>query len=117
MKLRWDATNKIDRSKGEYVRERSDDLYHSARWTRLSRAWRQQHPLCEECRRQGTVTPATCTDHIVPWPICQDFFDESNLQSLCDRCNMLKGERDRERIGRWRRGVGEQGGGSKSLKR
>ena len=103
MKLRWDATNKIDKSDGKYHRPEHDYPYQTSRWHRLSRAWRQQHPLCEECKRRGTITPATCVDHIIPWPICQDFYDENNLQSLCDRCNAEKGYRDRPSITQWKK--------------
>ena len=84
-------------------RERSDGPYHSYRWTRLSRAFRVSHPICAECERAGRVVPSTCVDHIVPWPICEDFFDEKNLQALCDRCNMVKGNRDKRRIQEWKR--------------
>lgn len=103
-KLAWDAPGKIDSHDGKYHRERSDDLYHTMRWTRLSKAWRIAHPLCAECQRHGIVKSATCVDHIVPWPICADyFFDRSNLQSLCDECNHLKGQADKKLIQEWKK--------------
>lgn len=101
MKLAWDGARRKS-SKTNYDRPMSDPLYHSLRWTKLSRRWREQHPLCEECRRNGKIAAAECVDHIVPFPICQDFFDESNLQSLCARCNMEKGNRDRAKIQEWK---------------
>lgn len=103
MKLPWDAKSKIDRSQGGYQRERSDDPYHTARWTRLSRSWRKAHPLCEECKRKGIIKAAEVTDHVIPWPVCGDFFDVGNLQSLCEECNNLKGQRDKQVIQEWRR--------------
>ncbi len=103
MRLPWDAKNKVDRSDGKYHRERSDSLYHTARWTRLSASFRVSHPLCESCKAKGIIEPATCVDHIIPFPICADFFfDRSNLQSLCDKCNQEKGQRDKERIAEWK---------------
>ena len=69
----------------------------------MSKRWRDAHPLCEECKRKGIIKAAECVDHIIPAPICDDFFDETNLQSLCNECNMLKGQKDKERIQRWRR--------------
>lgn len=103
-KLAWDSKRTKARSDGAYIRERSADPYHTARWTRLSRVYRAAHPLCAECQRQGRITPATCVDHITPWPICQDnFFDEANLQALCDKCNHDKGQRDKAVIENWRR--------------
>ena len=103
MKLAWDAKNKPVKGDGTYRRDRSDDPYHSYRWTRLSRVWRAEHPLCEECRKRGVIKSAEVVDHIVPWPVCKDFFDRSNLQSLCEDCNHAKGERDKKVIAEWRR--------------
>lgn len=81
-------------------RPRSDDRYHTARWTRLSRAYRNAHPLCEECLRKGIYTPAEVVDHIRPAPLCseEDFWDENNWQSLCEACNIAKGNRDKAYI-------------------
>lgn len=61
------------------------------------------HPLCAECRRKGIIRQAEVVDHIVPWPICGDFFDTSNLQSLCEDCNREKGYRDRPLIQKWKK--------------
>ena len=41
--------------------------------------------------------------------MCDDFYDERNLQSLCDECNMLKGIEDRKLIQKWRSARGEGG--------
>lgn len=102
MKLAWDPQSRRGKSDG-YVRRRSDEPYHSSRWTKLARAWKVEHPLCEECKRKGIIKAAEVVDHIVPWPICEDFFDRSNLQSLCEDCNREKGYKDRPAIERWKR--------------
>ena len=102
MKLAWDHKDRKEKGSG-YQRKRSDALYHTSRWTRLAKAWKIAHPLCEECKRKGIIKAAEVTDHIIPWPICGDFFDTSNLQSLCEDCNREKGYRDREKIGQWKR--------------
>lgn len=101
--LVWDSKERKKLEVGGYHRERSDDLYHTFRWTRLSRAFRQSHPLCAECARNGRLKAAEVVDHIVPFPVCRDFFDESNLQSLCSDCNIAKGNRDKAVIAEWRR--------------
>lgn len=101
--LAWDTKERKKLEVGGYHRERSDDLYHTFRWTRLSRAFRQSHPLCAECARNGRLKAAEVVDHIVPFPVCRDFFDESNLQSLCADCNIAKGNRDKVIISEWRR--------------
>lgn len=103
MALAWDSKKRKDADSGGYQRERSSDLYHTYRWTRLSRAFRQSHPLCAECARNGRLKAAEVVDHIVPFPVCRDFFDESNLQSLCADCNIAKGNRDKVVISEWRR--------------
>ena len=101
MDLPWSKT----KGKGTAAeRVRSADPYHTSRWTRLSRAFRAEHPLCAECQRHGIIKPATCVDHIEPWPICGDrFYDRSNLQALCDECNLLKGQQDKKRIQEYKR--------------
>ena len=101
--LAWDSKEHKKLEVGGYHRERSDDLYHTFRWTRLSRAFRQSHPLCAECARNGRLKAAEVVDHIVPYPVCRDFFDEGNLQSLCSDCNIAKGNRDKVVIAEWRR--------------
>jgi len=101
--LPWDQ--KPERSEGGgYDRVRSADPYHTSRWTKLSRAFRAEHPLCAECQRKGIIKPATCVDHIIPWPICQDdFYNRANLQALCNECNHEKGQRDKKRIQEWKK--------------
>lgn len=100
-RLAWDSISKVDTHDGGYHRQRSDSLYHSARWTRLSKRWRDAHPLCERCKDNGLIKAAECVDHVIPWPHCQkqgfDFFDERNLQSLCLDCNAEKGHEDQKK--------------------
>lgn len=72
--------------------------YHTSRWTRESRLWREEHPLCEECKRRGLIKPAEVVDHIIPAEVCTDFWDRSNWQSLCKDCNIAKGNRDKKLI-------------------
>ena len=102
-RLPWDPANKVDKHDGGYHREQSNELYHTVRWTKLSKKFRANHPLCAECLRKGVLKESQCVDHIIPFPICNDFFDESNLQALCNECNMLKGIEDRAKIQQWKR--------------
>lgn len=81
-----------------YHRVRSDDRYHSWRWTKESKAFREEHPLCAECLKKGLLVPSKVVDHIVPVAICEDFFDQNNWQALCDKCNVVKGNRDKKII-------------------
>jgi len=81
-----------------YTRVRSASEYHTARWTRASKVFREAHPLCVMCEKEGIITPSEVVDHIIPYPVCQDFFDSSNWQSLCRRHNAEKGNKDKRII-------------------
>lgn len=81
-----------------YVRRRSLPEYHTSRWTKESKAFRQMNPLCALCEKEGIYTPSECTDHIVPAVICDDFFDRNNWQALCKECNHKKGQQDKKLI-------------------
>jgi len=78
-------------------RQRSNQRYHSWRWTKASRAHRAKHPLCEQCKKEGRIQEGEVTDHIIPFPLC-DFWDESNWQTLCSKCNIAKGNKDKRLI-------------------
>jgi len=79
-------------------RERSRDEYHTARWTRESAAFRKANPLCKRCKDAGRISPTNVTDHIVPVAIHGDFYDRSNWQPLCRKCNIAKGNEDKQLI-------------------
>ena len=81
-----------------YDRERSMDQYHTYRWTRESKAFREMNPICVMCEKEGILQPSEVTDHIIPAPIYGDFFDQSNWQALCKKCNIIKGNRDKQII-------------------
>ena len=107
MRLAWDSKTRSERPTGMGQRPRSADLYHTNRWTRLSRAFRSdpEHTLCAECLKEGRYVPAEVVDHIVPYPICGNtgFFDRSNLQALCQMHNIEKGNKDKKAIQEWKK--------------
>jgi len=106
MKLAWDSKARQQQAAGRMAeRPRSSDLYHTSRWTRLSRAYRAEHPLCAECLKAGVIKEAEVVDHKTPWPVCgtDGFFDRANLQSLCQTCNIAKGNTDKRIIREWRK--------------
>ncbi|TLN22475.1 HNH endonuclease [bacterium] len=65
--------------------------YSDPTWRRLRMIQLREFPLCAECERNGTITPATIVDHIIPhrgkWEM---FVDGENLQSLCASCHNRK---------------------------
>lgn len=79
-----------------YIHENnvSSIYYNDIRWKRLRNWFITTHPICEECNKQGIVTPATDVHHIIPfltgkteqerWKL---FLDDNNLMSLCSKCH------------------------------
>ena len=96
-------------------------LMNSARWRNLRDEWLRDHPLCEECKRNGMVESARCVHHITPIESgrtdrqCEELaYSRGNLQSLCYQCHAeihkaershskdAHHERERERLERWK---------------
>lgn len=72
----------------------SSIYYNDIRWKRLRNWFITTHPICEECNKQGIVTPATDVHHIIPFLTgkteqerWQLFLDDNNLMSLCSKCH------------------------------
>ena len=68
--------------------------YNSKQWYTLRNSYIREHPLCEECLKQGNVTPATQVHHIVPFMSGIDemtrwrlLTDVDNIMSVCDDCH------------------------------
>lgn len=84
-----------DRHKPKPVRKRSaeyHDWYLLPIWQdRLRPNQLMREPFCRACAAKGIRTLATVADHIKPhrgdWSV---FTDETNLQSLCERCHNRK---------------------------
>lgn len=70
-------------------------LIHTDRWLRLRRAKLTSNPLCERCKDNGTITPASEVHHVTP---VEDgltareketlMFDPHNLKALCHDCHV-----------------------------
>lgn len=64
---------------------------YDARWRKARTAYLQRNPLCNECMKHGTITPATVVDHIIPHRGDRKlFWDEQNWQPLCKSCHDRK---------------------------
>ena len=62
------------------------NLYQTAEWRRRSKAFLKKYPVCFICG-----APATISDHIIPHRgDLTLFYDESNLQPMCQRCHSRK---------------------------
>jgi 5-methylcytosine-specific restriction protein A len=80
-------------------RESTDKFYNTQRWKKLRAFYRKRHPLCEECQKEGRVTPSVIVDHVNPIKEGGSPLDWDNLQALCWSCHSKKTLRD------WRGGV------------
>ena len=65
---------------------------YSAQWDKYRLIFLKAHPLCVDCEKQGTYTPAKIVDHIIPIQGGDDvlFWPESNHQGLCVACHNRK---------------------------
>lgn len=69
-------------------------MIHTSRWLKLRRDKITQCPLCERCKEEGRITPATEVHHIVPVESGVSLrekerlmFDPHNLRALCHDCH------------------------------
>ena len=74
---------------------RSDKFYHSRLWTKCSRWYRADHPLCESCLEAGIIKPTDLVDHIRPIKDGGDKLNPKNMQSLCHACHNRKSKQER----------------------
>jgi 5-methylcytosine-specific restriction endonuclease McrA len=89
----WDRIKPITQP---VITRARDEFYHTSRWKKESRAFRQQYPLCAACSRDGLIVPAEVTDHVIPKNACQDPWDKKNWEPLCKKCHAKKGARDKK---------------------
>lgn len=68
-------------------------------WRHIRKQYIQDHPLCEECEKQGRLIPAQEVHHIRPLKK-GGTHDTSNLMSLCTACHSAISARDGDRWGR-----------------
>jgi 5-methylcytosine-specific restriction enzyme A len=93
----WDGIRR--KQPGQPMENRSrNEFYHTSRWKRESRVFRQEHPLCSGCRKKGLIVPSEVTDHIVPLELCADPWDHENWDGLCRKCNNTKAAADKKLI-------------------
>lgn len=65
-------------------RPTANERGYNHRWQVARRDFLRDHPLCEECLREGKLTPATVVDHRVPHRGDEDlFWERSNWAAMC----------------------------------
>lgn len=87
--------NKVNRpwvsERKPFERDNSNnEFYNSWTWRKLRKMFIDKNPLCVRCELKGLTIPAYVVDHIVPINKGGSKTDESNLQSLCEKCHNSK---------------------------
>lgn len=89
------AAKQYDRARGS-----STQRGYDSKWTAYAKRFRQHSPWCVMCQANGLIQLAEVVDHIKPAKHFPElFWDESNHQSLCIRCNTRKAAKDLVRYG------------------
>lgn len=90
--------NKIEKKKKTYERKETDmrklrqQAYQNSTWRKLRDTYMHSHPICEECLKQGKVTPAEDIHHKrspfkggeINYSL---LLDPENLMALCKDCH------------------------------
>ena len=75
-------------------------LYNTSRWKILRKQFLREHPLCEECKKNGVVKAATIVDHIKAHKGDEKlFWDQNNWQALCKHHHDQKTVKEDGRFG------------------
>ena len=73
-------------------RTHRQSFYQHRAWRRIRAIQLRRAPLCENCQKQGKLSPANTCDHIDPtWESWEDFI-KGPFQSLCPECHKDKTE-------------------------
>jgi len=75
-----------DRQYNRYRRDPDTYKRYGRAWRRIRAAYIAGHPLCEQCKAAGRLTPATEVHHVVPLAD-GGTHDDTNLMSLCKACH------------------------------
>ena len=69
-------------------------IYQTKNWKELRKAYFMEHPLCEECLKNGIIKPTEEIHHKIPISTGNDdnemktlAFDSDNLMALCEECH------------------------------
>ena len=82
----------------KYRRDPGTRKRYGRAWRRIRNRYIAAHPLCEECKRAGRITPAQEVHHIIPLSE-GGTHAETNLMALCRPCHsgITLGENNRRR--------------------
>jgi len=69
-----------------FQREPETNKRYGRAWKRIRDRYIKAHPLCEECQKQGKLTPAEQVHHILPLSKGGSSSTD-NLMALCKACH------------------------------
>ena len=77
---------KVMKNYNRYERDADTPKRYNRHWKRIRDAYVAEHPLCEECLKEGRTVPVEQVHHIIPLREggTSDF---GNLISLCKECH------------------------------
>lgn len=83
-------------SRREQRRKERMAFYNTRRWKDMRDYMRQKYPLCQDCLKEGKITPAEETHHILSPFVrglsCEEKerrgYSEDNLVCLCKQCHI-----------------------------
>lgn len=82
----------------KYDRDPAVRRRYGRAWKRIRDSYISQHPLCEECEKNGRLTKAEEVHHIIPLAR-GGTHDKRNLMALCTPCHSAITARDGDRWG------------------
>ena len=89
----------INRQYEQYQRDPATRQRYGSAWRRARDRYLATHPLCEDCKGNGRLTPATEVHHILPLAR-GGTNEEGNLRALCRSCHSRTSAKDGDRWGR-----------------
>jgi 5-methylcytosine-specific restriction enzyme A len=69
-----------------YQRDPEHDKRYDHNWRKIRARFIREHPLCENCKQEGRLTPTEQVHHIKPLAD-GGTHEEGNLLSLCGSCH------------------------------
>lgn len=60
---------------------------YDARWVKARELYLMEHPLCENCEKEGRIMPAREVHHIIALQDGGARLDPENLMALCRTCH------------------------------